>query len=140
MNIDIHARNLDLDPADEIYIQKKFERIQRHLRNIRGAKIEVSRTDQKRVRARMTLYVSGRILRGQGSGVNLFAAVNAAADVMDRQGRRFKGKVYHSAQARRSGMGFRDIPVEEIADTSLSLSRRRRSKASAKSSAPSSAA
>ena len=125
MDIDIHARNMLLNPAAEGYIQKKFGRIHRHLQNIGDAKIEVSRTSARstrnRVQAQMTLSVGGHTLRGQGSGVNLYAAVDAVTDVVDRQIARFKGKVYHSEQAKKSRRGFRDIPAEAIIDVSDSV-------------------
>ena len=118
MDIRIQAKNIDLNPHAEQYIQKKFERLQRHLPNLDDAKMEVSRTQARatrdRVQAQMTLNIAGYTLRGQDRGVNLFAAVDAVTDVVDRQIRRFKGKVYHSSQARKSGRGIRDIPPEAI--------------------------
>ena len=73
-----------------------------------------ARATRGRVQAQMTLNIAGYTLRGQDRGVNLFAAVDAVTDVVDRQIRRFKGKVYHSSQARKSGRGIRDIPPEAI--------------------------
>jgi putative sigma-54 modulation protein len=118
VDIRIQAKNIDLNPHAEQYIQKKFERLWRHLPNLDDAKMEVSRTQARatrdRVQAQMTLNIAGYTLRGQDRGVNLFAAVDGVADVVDRQIRRFKGKVYHSSQARKSGRGFRDVPPEAI--------------------------
>lgn len=120
MDIRIQAKNIDLNPHAEQYIQKKFDRLHRHLPNLDDAKMEVSRTQARatrdRVEAQMTLNIAGYTLRGQDRGVNLFAAVDAVADVVDRQIRRFKGKVYHTSQARKSGRGFRDIPPEAIVE------------------------
>jgi putative sigma-54 modulation protein len=118
VDIRIQAKNIDLNPHAEQYIQKKFERLWRHLPNLDDAKMEVSMTQARatrdRVQAQMTLNIAGYTLRGQDRGVNLFAAVDGVADVVDRQIRRFKGKVYHSSQARKSGRGFRDVPPEAI--------------------------
>lgn len=118
MEIKIQAKNIDLNPHAEEYIHKKFNRLQRHLPNLDDAKMEVSMTQARatrdRVEAQMTLNISGYTLRGQDRGVNLFAAVDAVTDVVDRQIRRFKGKVYHSSQARKARGGFRDIPPEAI--------------------------
>ena len=50
----------------------------------------------------MTLLTNGYTLRGQESGANLFTAIDAVTNVMDRQIQRFKGKVYRSGKARRS--------------------------------------
>ncbi len=118
MEIKIQAKNIDLNPNAEQYIQKKFNRLQRHLPNLDDAKMEVSMTQARatrdRVEAQMTLNISGYTLRGQDRGVNLFAAVDAVTDVVDRQIRRFKGKVYHSSQAKKSRSSLRDIPPEAI--------------------------
>ena len=118
MEIQIQTKNIDLNPNAEEYIQKKFNRLQRHLPNLDDAKMEVSMTQARatrdRVEAQMTLNIAGYTLRGQDRGVNLFAAVDAVTDVVDRQIRRFKGKVYHSSQAKKSRTSFRDIPPEAI--------------------------
>ncbi len=123
VEIRIQSRNMDLNPRAENYIQRKFDRIERHLRNIDDAKIEVSRNasrpSRERVQAQVTLNVGGYTLRGQDSGVNLFAAVDAVTDVIDTQARRFKGKVYRSAQAKKARRGFREVPLEAIVDTNV---------------------
>lgn len=108
MNIDIHAKNLDLNPSAEDYIHKKLGRIQRRLPTVDGGKLEVSRTASRsaneRVRAQMTLEVGGYTLRGQDTGANLFAAVDAVTDVVDGQARRFKGKMSRGARGRRAAV------------------------------------
>ena len=125
MNIDIHAKNLDLNPSAEDYIHKKLDRIQRRLPKVDGGKLEVSRTASRsaneRVRAQMTLEVGGYTLRGQDTGANLFAAVDAVTDVVDGQARRFKGKMRRGARGRRAAVanGFaspRAAAADDIAD------------------------
>ena len=122
MDIRIHAKNIDLNPRAEDYIQRKFRSIQRRVRNITDAKIEVQRTNARssndRIQAQMTLRVAGYTLRGQDSGANLFAAVDSVSNAVDRQVRRFKGKVYHTAQAKKAGRGMRDIPPDALVDLS----------------------
>lgn len=128
MNIDIHAKNLDLNPSAEDYIHKKLGRIQRRLPKVDGGKLEVSRTASRsaneRVRAQMTLEVGGYTLRGQDTGANLFAAVDAVTDVVDGQARRFKGKMRRGARGRRAAVanGFASPRAadDDIADVSPS--------------------
>ena len=48
--------------------------------------------------------------------MNLFAAIDAVTDVIDRQIRRYKGKVYRSAKARRSSKA--DATID---DTSIGV-------------------
>ena len=116
MSIRIHTKNIDLNPESERYIHKKFNRIQRRLPNLGDGKLEVSRVRDRatsdRFKARMTLKVAGRTLRGQRGGVNLYAAVDNVADVVDSQIRRFKGKSYHAAQTRKARRAARNIPAE----------------------------
>ena len=100
MDIQIVARNIDINERAENYISKKFSRLERHLRSLKGAKMEVQRTSSisqdDRVVVQMTLDADGYVLRGQQKGLNLYAAVDAVADVMDRQIEKFKGKISRS--------------------------------------------
>ena len=106
LEIQIHAKNLELNSDAEAYIQKKFTKLQRHLNAISDATLEVSRTSARsqsdRFVAQMTITAGGYILRGQEPGLNLFAAVDAVTDVLDRQIQRYKGKIYRSSQAKKS--------------------------------------
>ena len=119
VEIRVYSKNLDLNSEAEKYIQKKLNKLNRHLKSISDAKVEVSRTSSRsptdRILAQITLTTNRYILRGQERGSNLFAAVDAAINVMDRQIRRYKGKVYRSAQAKKLGRagtdGDPDVPV-----------------------------
>lgn len=120
MEIKIQAKNIALNQNAESYIYKKFDRIQRHLNNIGDATIEVSRTKSRsasdRVKAQMTLSVGKYTLRGQDSGVNLFAAVDGVADVVNRQIDRFKSRVYHTEQAKKRRLALREVQADIILD------------------------
>jgi len=109
MELQIFAKNIQLTPDVESHVQKKFQRLNRHLKSLTDAKLEVNRTSAKaqneRVVVQMTLTVNGYTLRGQETGQNLFAAVDAVTDVMDRQIKTYKGKAYRSAQPRKSIRG-----------------------------------
>ena len=106
MELQIFARNMKLSERSEDYIEKKVARLERHLRERADAKLELSRTASRsetdRFVAQMTISASGSTLRGQESGLTLFAAVDSVADVMDKQIRRYKGRAYRTSQARRS--------------------------------------
>ncbi len=107
MDLNIIAKHIDLTSEAETYINKKFRRLERHIRSLSDAKLEVSRTSARardeRFVAQMTLTVDGAILRGETSGTDLFAAVDAVTDVLDRQVQRFKGKSNRAEKAKRSG-------------------------------------
>ena len=81
MEMQILVRNMRLSDRSEDYIQKKIARLERHLRERVDAKLELSRTaarsETDRFVAQMTISTSGATLRGQESGLTLFAAVDA---------------------------------------------------------------
>lgn len=123
MELKIYAKNIDLNPHAESYIHKKFGRLERHLKPLSDAKLEITRTSDRsqadRVSAQITLSTNRYTLRGERRGSNLFAAIDAVTDVIDRQIRRYKGKVYRSEQARRAAKTDRDwVPdaVESLDD------------------------
>ena len=127
MELKIYAKNINIDDRTEDYIRKKFDRLKRHLSAMTDAKLEVSRTSSRsqndRVVAQMTLAVKGNVLRAQERDVNLFAAIDSVADVLDRQIRRFKTRVYRSEQSRRAaraasarGLEPGPSPIEDDAE------------------------
>ena len=124
MEIRVYSKNLDLNSEAREYIQKKLKKLDRHLRSISDAKLEVSRTSSRsaadRILAQITLTTNRYILRGQERGNNLFAAIDAAVNVMDRQIGRYKGRVYRTAQAKKAGRagtdGGSDSPVATEAE------------------------
>ena len=107
MDIEIHAKNIELNDQAHKYIQRKFQRLERHLRPLSDAKLEVSRTSARsqgdRVVAQLTLTASRSTLRGQERGPNLFAAIDAVVNVLDRQIERYKARAYTNQRARKAG-------------------------------------
>jgi putative sigma-54 modulation protein len=106
VDLQIYAKNIALNAQFEDYVQKKFNRLERHLNSISDAKLEIfetsARSQADRVVAQLTLTTNGFTLRGQESGQNLYAAIDAVADVMDRQIRRYKTQSYRSSRGRRT--------------------------------------
>ena len=106
LEIKIHGRNVDITPDIRRYVDKKFDRLSRHLPRLMDAAAEItktgSRSGEHRIVVQLTLMVKGQILRAQRRGSTVQEAVSAAADVMDRQIRRYKGRRYSSNQERKS--------------------------------------
>ena len=128
MDIKIYTKNMQLNSDAERYIQKKFRRLERHLKPISDAKLEISRTSARsqaeRIVVQMTIATNTYTLRGQETGLNLFGAIDAVTDVMDRQIQRYKGKVYRTAQAKKSARaasGRVDNPLATMEETEIEL-------------------
>ena len=107
MVLQVLTKNIELNSQSSDYIQKKFQRLERHIKPVPDAKLEVSLTSSRsqadRFVVQLTLTGKGYTLRAQERGPSLFAAVDTVTDVMDRQIRRYKGKAYRTEQARRAG-------------------------------------
>ena len=115
MDLRIFTRNIELNSEAEQYIEKKLKRLDRHMHGGAEAKLELSRTSSRsqtdRIVAQMTISAPGNTLRGQETGLNLFAAIDAVTDVMDRQIRRYKTRVSKS-RGRRSARNQEQAPPD----------------------------
>ena len=111
MDIKIHGRNVDISEDIQSYVDRKFNRLSRHLPQMMDATAEIKRTSSRagddRIAVQITLTVKGQVLRAQRRGSTVREAVDTAIDVMDRQIRRYKGRRYRSNQQRKS---LRDLP------------------------------
>lgn len=98
MELQITGKNVKLIPQVRHYIERKMEKLGRHLPNIIESKVEVSeektKSPQQRFVAQITIDSSGVLLRGEERGEDMFAAIDKVVAVMDRQIERYKGKLY----------------------------------------------
>src|SRR5512139_3196185 len=95
--IEIVARNMRLTDNLEEYIEKKADKLERHLQEIEEIRVEVShvksaRSATDRQVAQLTVHGRGFILRVEERADDIFAAFDTALDKMQRQIERFKGK------------------------------------------------
>jgi len=91
MNLSLSAPDIGLTPALRQYVETKLERIQRHF----DAPIDVTANlsaDKLAQRAAMTLHVRGNDLFAEASDADLYAAIDALIDKLDRQVAKYKEK------------------------------------------------
>jgi len=108
MEIQITGKNYEILPATRTYIQKKMDKINRHLSNIQSFDVEITeegtRAPQQRFVVQVTVNNNGTLLRGQERGQDLFSAIDKVSEVMDRQVEHYKGKLLtkekHGASSR----------------------------------------
>jgi len=62
--------------------------------------LEPTRSQKHRIVAQVTLKVNGSVLRAEQRAASTTAAINAAAEVLDRRIEKFKSRVYRSQRAR----------------------------------------
>jgi len=84
MQLNISGHHVDLTPALREYVQTKFERLQRHFDQITNSDVTlvVERTVQK---AEAKLHVSGADIFADSESTDMYAAIDALVDKLDRQ-------------------------------------------------------
>ncbi|TAK27872.1 MAG: ribosome-associated translation inhibitor RaiA [Chloroflexota bacterium] len=98
MQVVLKGKNVELTDTLRSYVDKRIGKLDRYLDNITETTVELTRemtrSSEKRHSAQVTMLVNGAILRGEEKAQDVLAAVDAVADVMNRQIKRYKGKLY----------------------------------------------
>lgn len=92
MQLDVTGHHVDVSQALRSYVKTKFSRLQRHFDIATHAHVilTVEKLDQK---AEATVYVSGGNLFADAVDEDMYAAIDALADKLDRQLKRHKEKL-----------------------------------------------
>ncbi len=100
MDLIIHGRNVDVTDWIEEYVDKKVGKMERYLPSAGEARVELTHNETRaaadRYTSQITIWTNGQILRAEESTSDIFASIDASADKMYRQIRRFKGRRYHT--------------------------------------------
>lgn len=100
MQINISGHHIDVTPALRDYVTEKFARIERHFENATDINciLTVEKLEHK---AEATLNVSGSQLHAHSVEADMYAAIDAMVDKLDRQVRKHKEKITdHHARER----------------------------------------
>jgi putative sigma-54 modulation protein len=84
MQINISGHHLEITDSIRDYVQSKLERLSSHHDRITSTNVilTVDKLDQK---AEATVHVSGKDLFADATSEDLYAAIDALADKLDRQ-------------------------------------------------------
>jgi putative sigma-54 modulation protein len=93
MNLIIHGHHVEVTPALRGYVQGKIERIRRHFDNVIDADVLLSVEDKLRQKAEITLRVRGNSMHCEHIDGDMYAAIDALMDKLDRQVLRHKDRV-----------------------------------------------
>lgn len=97
LQVDIFARNMEVTDRIKEYVDKKVGKLDRYLNGIDETRVDLAfvksaRNAADRQVAQITVRGHGFILRAEERKDDVFAALDAALDKMQRQIERFKGK------------------------------------------------
>lgn len=92
MQINLSGHHVELTPALRSYVESKLKRLERHFDHVTKAHVvlTVERIQQK---AEATVRVSGGNLHAVATDGDMYAAIDALADKLDRQVKRHKEKL-----------------------------------------------
>lgn len=84
MQLNITGHHLEITPPLKDYVETKFERLQRHFDQITTTQVilSIDNLDQK---AEATLHVAGADIFAHAESEDMYAAIDALADKLDRQ-------------------------------------------------------
>jgi len=116
LKIDMFARNLQLTDRISEYVEKKVGKLGRHIGNVDETRVDLSydksaRSATDRQVAQITIRGKGFILRVEERADDLFAAVDAAVEKMQRQIERYKGK---HQRGRGDGTSAAELAAEPV--------------------------
>jgi putative sigma-54 modulation protein len=101
MQMHVTGHHLEVTPALRAYVEKKFERIVRHFDNLIDVHciLTVEKLNQK---AEATLKVRGNDIHADATDANMYAAIDALADKLDRLVKKHKEKStdHHAVEGR----------------------------------------
>lgn len=108
MDINITARNLELDAALKAHINKRLGKLERLYRRI--YKCDVILEEEKRMKnVEVILFLRRNRLVAKGSSPDIYASIDNAVEIMKKQVRRLKDRVF--SRRRRTMLGRLIRPV-----------------------------
>jgi putative sigma-54 modulation protein len=101
LKVELFTRNLEVTDRIKDYVNKKVSKLDRFLSGIEDTRVDLAyvksaRSAADRQVAQITVRGKGFVLRTEERADDIFAALDAALDKMQRQIERYKGKRFDS--------------------------------------------
>lgn len=91
MNLSISGHHVSVTPALRDYVTSKLERIRRHFDHVIDINVFLS-VDKLIQKAEISLHVRGKDIFAESTDGDLYAAIDALIDKLDRQVLKYKRK------------------------------------------------
>ena len=91
MNLNITGHHVEVTPAIREYISSKLDRVIRHFDNVTSVGVILS-VEKLRQKAEVTVHVRGKDIHVESEDADLYAAIDALTDKLDRQVLKYKDK------------------------------------------------
>ena len=103
MQLNLTGHHVDITPALRSYVMKKLERVSRHFDSLIDVHCILT-VEKLRQKAEATVQVSGRRIYADAVDEDMYAAIDALTDKLDRSVKKHKEKVtdHHAAEAQKA--------------------------------------
>jgi len=91
MQINLSGHHVEITPALRAYVHNKLERVERHFDHVTDIRVILS-VEKLRQKAEATIALSGASLHAVAEDEDLYAAIDALTDKLDRQIKKHKEK------------------------------------------------
>ncbi|WP_457636596.1 ribosome hibernation-promoting factor, HPF/YfiA family [Oceanithermus sp.] len=115
------GRDVDITDSLRNYVERKTERLDRYFDQIVDAKVVLSLAGsphvERRAKAEIQLNVPGGLIRVEESDPDMYAAIDRAVEVLEKQLKRFKGRLLgrrHSSLGAPPPMPEEEEEAEEV--------------------------
>jgi putative sigma-54 modulation protein len=102
MQLNVTGHHVEVTESMRGYVEKKLERIGRHYDQVLDVHCILT-VEKLRQKAEATLHVSGTAIHTEATDENMYAAIDALTDKLDRCLKKHKEKMadHHAAETRR---------------------------------------
>ena len=91
MNLNLTGRHMEITPAIREHVIEKLDKVKRHFDNVIDVNVILS-VEKLQQKAEATLNISGKTLFAEAEDANLYVAIDALIDSLDRQVLKHKEK------------------------------------------------
>jgi putative sigma-54 modulation protein len=92
MQLNVTGHHVDVTPSMHDYVSQKLERLERHFDHVTNVHVILS-VEKLRQKAEATLHISGGNLFADAEDEDMYAAIDAMVDKLDRQIKKHKEKL-----------------------------------------------
>lgn len=92
MQLNLTGHHVEITPPLRDYVSSKMERLERHFDHVTNVHVILS-VEKLRQKAEATLHVTGNDLFANAEDEDMYAAIDALTDKLDRQIKKHKEKV-----------------------------------------------
>ena len=103
MNLQISGHHIDVTPALREYVEAKLDPVIRHFDKVTVVNVVLS-VEKLKQKAEVTVHVPGKDMHVEEAGDDLYAAIDAMFDKLDRQVQKYKQKIQDHHRGEKASM------------------------------------